>query len=86
MYARLSGRLLVWPARYAFQFMAKGGGSANKTFLFQRTKALLNEKALEKVRPNGTTFTLTLTLRGLTLSLRGLRKWASDKMALLSLL
>lgn len=30
--------------------MAKGGGSANKTFLFQRTKALLNEKALEKVK------------------------------------
>ena len=29
--------------------MAKGGGSANKTFLFQKTKALLNEKALEKV-------------------------------------
>lgn len=35
---------------YSFQFMAKGGGSANKTFLYQRTKALLNEKALEKVR------------------------------------
>ncbi|CAM9123982.1 unnamed protein product [Ectocarpus sp. 13 AM-2016] len=33
---------------YSFQFIAKGGGSANKTFLFQRTKALLNEKALEK--------------------------------------
>eukprot|EP00041_Stephanoeca_diplocostata_P019886 m.432968 g.432968 ORF g.432968 m.432968 type:complete len:116 (+) comp21416_c1_seq5:807-1154(+) len=33
---------------YKFQFMAKGGGSANKTFLFQQTKALLNEKALEK--------------------------------------
>ena len=28
---------------YSFQFMAKGGGSANKTFLFQQTKALLNE-------------------------------------------
>ena len=34
---------------YTFQFMAKGGGSANKTFLFQKTKALLNDKALEKV-------------------------------------
>lgn len=34
---------------YHFQFMAKGGGSANKTFLFQKTKALLNEKALEQV-------------------------------------
>uniref|UniRef100_A0A7S0LM97 fumarate hydratase n=1 Tax=Coccolithus braarudii TaxID=221442 RepID=A0A7S0LM97_9EUKA len=27
---------------YGFQFMAKGGGSANKTFLYQETKALLN--------------------------------------------
>jgi len=35
-------------SEYNFQFMAKGGGSANKTFLFQQTKALLNEKALEK--------------------------------------
>ncbi len=31
---------------YQFLFMAKGGGSANKTFLFQETKALLNEKRL----------------------------------------
>ncbi|KAL3917826.1 MAG: hypothetical protein SGPRY_006252 [Prymnesium sp.] len=31
---------------YSFQFMAKGGGSANKTFLFQQTKALLNEEKL----------------------------------------
>lgn len=31
---------------YKFMFMAKGGGSANKTFLFQRTKALLNPKSL----------------------------------------
>ena len=29
---------------YKFMFMAKGGGSANKTFLYQQTKALLNEK------------------------------------------
>lgn len=36
-------------SEYTFQFMAKGGGSANKTFLFQKTKALLNEKALEQV-------------------------------------
>lgn len=35
-------------SEYKFQFMAKGGGSANKTFLFQQTKALLNEVALEK--------------------------------------
>ena len=31
---------------YTFLFMAKGGGSANKSYLFQETKALLNEKAL----------------------------------------
>jgi fumarate hydratase class I len=33
---------------YDFLFVAKGGGSANKTFLFQETKALLNPKSLEK--------------------------------------
>eukprot|EP00461_Guttulinopsis_vulgaris_P002016 UN02017 len=33
--------------------MAKGGGSANKTFLYQQTKALLNEKSLENfIRTN----------------------------------
>jgi len=31
---------------YKFLFMTKGGGSANKTFLFQKTKALLNEEDL----------------------------------------
>jgi fumarate hydratase class I len=31
---------------YHFLFMAKGGGSANKTFLFQETKAVLNPTAL----------------------------------------
>lgn len=31
---------------YKFLFIAKGGGSANKSYLFQETKALLNEKAL----------------------------------------
>jgi fumarate hydratase class I len=34
--------------RYDFLFVAKGGGSANKTMLFQETKALLNPKSLEK--------------------------------------
>jgi fumarate hydratase class I len=34
-------------ASYEFLFIAKGGGSANKTFLFQETKALLNPKSLE---------------------------------------
>ncbi len=33
---------------YKFLFMAKGGGSANKTFLYQETKALLNPEALKK--------------------------------------
>lgn len=33
---------------YHFLFVAKGGGSANKTFLYQETKALLNPAALEK--------------------------------------
>ena len=31
---------------YEFLFLTKGGGSANKTFLFQETKALLNPKTL----------------------------------------
>jgi fumarate hydratase class I len=33
-------------AAYKFLFMAKGGGSANKSFLYQETKALLNEATL----------------------------------------
>jgi len=45
--------------KYEFLFMAKGGGSANKTFLYQETKALLNPKRLatfldEKLRSLGT--------------------------------
>lgn len=32
---------------YKFLFVAKGGGSANKTTLFQQTKALLNPESLE---------------------------------------
>ncbi|HET9594199.1 MAG TPA: fumarate hydratase [Anaeromyxobacteraceae bacterium] len=35
-------------AEYKFLFVAKGGGSANKTMLFQETKALLTPAALEK--------------------------------------
>jgi fumarate hydratase class I len=34
-------------AAYKFMFMAKGGGSANKTFLYQETKAVLNPAAME---------------------------------------
>ncbi|MCW3160872.1 fumarate hydratase [Chryseobacterium oryctis] len=33
---------------YEFLFLTKGGGSANKTFLYQKTKSLLNEKSLEE--------------------------------------
>lgn len=33
---------------YKFLFIAKGGGSSNKTYLFQETKALLNPASLEK--------------------------------------
>ena len=32
---------------YKFLFLAKGGGSANKTFLYQKTKSLLNDSSLE---------------------------------------
>ena len=35
-------------ASYDFLFVAKGGGSANKTMLWQETKALLNPATLEK--------------------------------------
>ncbi|MFA5073367.1 MAG: fumarate hydratase [Nitrospirota bacterium] len=33
---------------YKFLFVAKGGGSANKTMLYQETKAVLNQATLEK--------------------------------------
>lgn len=44
---------------YHFLFVAKGGGSANKTYLYQETKALLNPKTLlpflvEKMKSLGT--------------------------------
>ncbi|HXX49560.1 MAG TPA: FumA C-terminus/TtdB family hydratase beta subunit, partial [Myxococcota bacterium] len=44
---------------YRLLFIAKGGGSANKTFLYQETKALLNPESLlkfvaEKIRTLGT--------------------------------
>ena len=49
----------VTGSEYRFLFMAKGGGSANKTFLFQESKAVLNPTALkrflsEKMRSLGT--------------------------------
>ena len=40
--------LVTEGAKYEFLFVAKGGGSANKLFLFQETKALLNPKSLAK--------------------------------------
>lgn len=44
---------------YKFLFMAKGGGSANKSYLYQETKAILNPNAMmkfldEKLRTLGT--------------------------------
>ena len=47
------------PDEYNFLFIAKGGGSANKSFLYQETKAVLNPKSLltwldEKLRSLGT--------------------------------
>ena len=44
---------------YKFLFMAKGGGSANKSFLYQETKAVLNHERMlafldEKLRSLGT--------------------------------
>ena len=60
---------------YSFMFMAKGGGSANKTFLYQQTKALLNEKSLlafveEKIKSLGTAacppYHLSIVIGGLS--------------------
>lgn len=34
--------------KYEFLFITKGGGSANKTFLYQQTKSLLNDESLTK--------------------------------------
>ena len=60
---------------YKFLFIAKGGGSANKTYLFQETKALLNPKSLtkfidEKLRSIGTAacppYHLALVIGGLS--------------------
>src|SRR2546429_2781263 len=46
-------------AEYKFLLMAKGGGSANKSFLYQQTKAVLNEASMaafltEKIASLGT--------------------------------
>ncbi|ANQ07515.1 Fumarate hydratase [Plasmodium coatneyi] len=49
----------VCSPKYELIFIAKGGGSANKTFLFQQTKSILNEDKLydfllEKIKEIGT--------------------------------
>ncbi len=58
-----------------FMFMAKGGGSANKTFLFQETRRLLEKERLlaffdEKIRTLGTTacppYHLAIVIGGLS--------------------
>jgi fumarate hydratase class I len=60
---------------YRFLFLAKGGGSANKTFLYQESKALLNPASLErfvaeKIRSLGTAacppYHLALVIGGLS--------------------
>jgi fumarate hydratase class I len=79
---------------YHFQFMAKGGGSANKTFLFQQTKALLNPDSLmafveEKVKSLGTAacppYHLAFAVGGLSaeMNLKAV-KMASTKVPLLA--
>lgn len=63
---------------YDFLFVAKGGGSANKSFLFQQTKALLNKDRLtkfinEKIKTLGTAacppYHLALVIGGLSAEL-----------------
>jgi len=60
---------------FKFMFMTKGGGSANKSYLFQETKAILNPESLlafldEKVRTLGTSacppYHLGVVIGGLT--------------------
>ncbi|MBC7950607.1 MAG: fumarate hydratase [Rhodospirillaceae bacterium] len=60
---------------YKFMFMAKGGGSANKTYLYQQTKALLNPTSLlkfldEQIRTLGTSacppYHLAIVIGGLS--------------------
>jgi len=63
---------------YELMFVTKGGGSANKTFLYQETKALLNPESLlrfvaEKIRTLGTSacppYHLALVIGGLSAEL-----------------
>ncbi|SBT34119.1 fumarate hydratase, putative (FH) [Plasmodium ovale wallikeri] len=61
--------------KYELIFIAKGGGSANKTFLFQQTKSILNEEKLynfllEKIKEIGTSacppYHLAIVIGGLS--------------------
>jgi fumarate hydratase, class I len=63
---------------YKFLFIAKGGGSANKTFLYQQTKAVLNPGSLEtflteKIKTIGTSacppYHLAIVVGGLSAEL-----------------
>ena len=54
---------------YKFLFMAKGGGSANKSFLYQETKAVLNPTRMlqflyEKIRSLGPPYHLAVVIGG----------------------
>lgn len=62
-------------SEYNFLFMAKGGGSANKTSLFQQTRAILNKESLlaflkEKITEIGTSacppYRLAVVIGGLS--------------------
>ncbi|KYN98563.1 fumarate hydratase, putative [Plasmodium reichenowi] len=61
--------------KYELIFIAKGGGSANKTFLFQQTKSILNEEnlynfLLDKIKEIGTSacppYHLAIVIGGLS--------------------
>jgi fumarate hydratase class I len=61
--------------KYDFLFIAKGGGSANKTFLYQKTKAVLNPASLmafleENIKTIGTSacppYHLAIVIGGLS--------------------
>ena len=63
---------------YDFLYVAKGGGSANKSYLYQQTKALLNKPRLmkfidEKIKTLGTAacppYHLALVIGGLSAEL-----------------
>lgn len=76
--SNLPAQIEVYAAKgseYHFHFMAKGGGSANKTYLYQETKALLNEPRLlqfleEKITTIGTSacppYHLAIVIGGLS--------------------